>query len=159
MIPTQMPQGIQQPQIQGPQQSMSQQPLQGMPQMPSQSPRQKLQQLEQAKIQIDKVLSNESLTPEKFKQVYQVKLQVDSAIKDLQQGPQGMPQSQQPQGMVSSLMSGGQPMAPLPMQQQQIPPAQPLQGMGGGMGELPNTGFVQNILRQLDSGNMLRGMR
>lgn len=133
-------------------------------QQPQTQPAQQLQRLQQAKIEIENILSKESLTSQKFKEVYQIKLQVDDEINLIQQqqqsqgkqqqGRQQLPQQPQ-QGMINSLMQTQKPVR----QSMSIPTSAPIQPPQDiGMSRLPNTGFVNQVLQQLNQNGIMQGM-
>lgn len=148
-IPQQQPQQMMRP----PQQMQRQQPAQA-PMQPGQqqSPQAQMQKLVHAKEQLDTMLASEKISKQEFEKIYRMKMQVENAIKQLQQmgGQQG--------GLLQSLQSPQQmtPQRPQqrPQQQRPMPQQRPAQ-----MGNLPNTGFVQNVMQQLGQNGMIGGMR
>ena len=110
------------------------------------------QQLEQIRDKLDKLLSDESLTPKEFSQAYQIKMVIDDQIKqtEMQGQGQGVDQS----GMLTQLMQGqGQPQQMAMPQQGPAPSIVPLGQYGApipqqqqGFSGVPSSGLLRGMM-------------
>lgn len=110
------------------------------------------EQLKRSRDKIERILSNESLTPKEFGQLYRIKLELDDQIDRMGQ----MVPPQQGDGLLSGLM---QPSTPPMMPGRRHPMStygQPIQpGRGAGQ---PGADFPNMMARIPGTGGLLRGL-